>query len=184
VFLIGFNKTATRAFTTFFEENGMPSIHWDEDRLAQAMLSNVSEGRKVLDGYDSKFKFFSDFTTFTESQRIEGNAFFREMDRDYPGSFFILNNRNTSDWIRSRENHNGGDMIRKSMSYVGSKDPELIKSQWAREKEAHERKVREYFKGRSNFIEIDINSENIPEKLSKFLDMEFDHSRWQIVGKT
>ena len=184
IFLIGFNKTATRAFAAFFEGNGVPAVHWDENKMAQAMVSNLSRGLKVLDGYDLQFKFYSDFISLTESERIEGNAFFREMDLNYPGSYFILNTRDTSSWILSRELHNQGAFFEKNMSIMQTSDPEVVRAQWRVEKEAHEKEVRAYFKNRRDFIEIDINLEDIPQKLEEFLDMKFDHSFWQVVGKT
>jgi hypothetical protein len=184
IFLIGFNKTATRAFSAFFDGNGIPAIHWDENKMAGVMASNLSNGRKVLDGYDSEFKFFSDFISLTESSKTEGNSFFREMDLHYPGSYFILNNRDTASWILSRELHNKGIFLEKNMSIMQTDDPDVVRAQWKKEKETHEREVREYFKGRRDFIEIDINSDGIPQKLSEFLEMELNISLWQVVGKT
>jgi hypothetical protein len=184
IFLIGFNKTATRAFSAFFDGNGVPAVHWDENKMAQVMAANISKGLKVLDGYDSQFKFYSDFISLTESEKIEGNAFFKEMDLHYPGSYFILNNRETSSWILSRELHNQGVFFEKNKSIMQTGDPKVVRAKWRIEKETHEKEVREYFKDRKDFIEIDIDLEDIPQRLEKFLDMEFDHSLWQVVGKT
>jgi len=184
VFLIGFNKTATRAFTAFFEANGFPAIHWDYNKLTQRMVLNLSEGKKVLDGYDLDYKFFSDFTYLTESESVEGNSFFREMDSHYPDSYFILNNRKTSDWILSRERHNSGDILNKYLSLMRTSNIEAVRTRWVAEKKNHELAVRGYFNGRNNFLEIDIDSQDIPGQISRFLEMEFDHSLWQVVGKT
>ena len=184
IFLIGFNKTATRAFSEFFEANGMPSIHWDNNNLAQRMVQNLAEGRKVLDGYDTQYKFYSDFISVSEKEKIEANSFFREMDSDYPGSYFILNNRRTADWITSRERHNSGNFLRKNLLAMGTTDTDLVRDQWKSEKENHEREVRQYFLGRTNFIEIDIDSKNIPELVSNFLSMDFDATLWKVVGRT
>jgi hypothetical protein len=184
VFLIGFNKTATRAFAAFFENNGMPSVHWDNNKLVQKMLANLAQGRKVLEGYDLDYKFYSDFILMTDSERVEGNSFFREMDNDYPGSYFILNNRNTADWILSRERHSSGNFLRKNLLIMGTNDPDYVTSQWRLEKEKHENEVREYFSDRTDFIEIDIDSPNVPDLVSTFLSMDFDPTHWKVVGKT
>jgi hypothetical protein len=184
VFLIGFNKTATRAFTDFFEGNGIPSIHWDNNKMVGRMVSNLAQGRKVLDGYDSRYLFYSDFISIDESGKVEGNSFFREMDTHYPGSYFILNNRKTEDWILSRERHNAGNFLRKNLLVMGTNDVDFVRRQWRLEKENHEKAVREYFSGRTDFIEIDIDSQNIPELISTFLSMEFDPTHWKVVGKT
>lgn len=184
VFLIGFNKTATRAFASFFKANGMPSVHWEGNALAQTMVDNLRAGKKIMDGYDSHYKFYSDMISFTDSERVEANAYFREMDAHYPGSFFILNNRETSDWILSRERHGKGNFLKRSLLQMETEDPNVVRDKWRSEKESHEKEVREYFRGRQNFLEVDIDSEEIPRRLAEFLDMDFDYSQWQIVGKT
>ena len=78
VFLIGFNKTATRAFDHFFRTNGFPAVHWDGNRLVEQMLSNLESKKSILTGYDRDFRFFSDFILMTETQRVEGNRFFKD----------------------------------------------------------------------------------------------------------
>jgi hypothetical protein len=63
-------------------------------------------------------------------------------------------------------------------------DINLVRETWRLEKEAHEKEVREYFQGRRDFLELDIESDQIPKRLADFLDMDFDDSKWQIIGKT
>ena len=184
VFLIGFNKTATRAFADFFEKNGFPSVHWDNNRLVETMLGNLSAGRRILHGYDESFRFFSDFILFTSEKRVEGNAFFREMDRDYPGSFFILNNRSTEDWLLSRQRHGHGRFLELSFSQLSTSDVEVVRNVWRQEKEAHEKAVREYFEDRFDFLEIDIDSSDVPQRVSSFLGMTLDPSKWRTIGRT
>jgi hypothetical protein len=185
VFIIGFNKTATRALSTFFEANGMPSVHWDGNKLAQTMVNNLKTGEKILHGYDSHYKVYSDMISMTESERVEANSYFREMDSDYPGSFFILNNRETSSWILSRERHKGvSNFLKTNLSQMKTTDINVVRETWRLEKEAHEKEVREYFQGRRDFLELDIESDQIPKRLADFLDMDFDDSKWQIIGKT
>jgi hypothetical protein len=67
---------------------------------------------------------------------------------------------------------------------MGTNDVDFVRRQWRLEKENHEKSVREYFSGRTNFIEIDIDSQNIPELISTFLSMEFDPTHWKVIGKT
>lgn len=78
VFLIGFNKTATRTITKFFKINGYKTQHdsknWD------------------LENYD----FFSDLMFPCD---------FKNIYSKYPNSIFILNTRNLYDWIKSRCKH-------------------------------------------------------------------------------
>ena len=43
VFLIGFNKTATTTLHFFFKKNGLPSIHWDNNRLATTIAPSYGD---------------------------------------------------------------------------------------------------------------------------------------------
>jgi hypothetical protein len=184
VFLIGFNKSATRAFQAFFEDNGLPAVHWDQNRLTEKMLDNIEVGKRLLDGYDTVYRIFSDFISSTDKGRFEGNQFFRELDHDYPNSFFILNNRNTEDWIRSREQHGEGAFLSRELGLLGSDDGPRLRRLWRTQKTEHEASVRKYFDGNPRFAEIDIDSPNVPEQINRLLGLSLDSSKWRIVGKT
>lgn len=184
IFVTGFNKTATRAIASFFTKNGLPSVHWDQNLLVEKMLANLAAGENVFHGYDDRYRVFTDLILSTEAERVEGNQYFAEMDRDYPGSFFILNNRNTDDWITSRSRHGNGEFLRREMRRMSLENPAEVQRLWRTEKEAHEAKVRKYFEGRHDFIELDISSENIPIRLGRFLALEFDCDAWEEIGIT
>jgi hypothetical protein len=181
VFVIGFNKTATKSIAYFFSHNGMPAVHWDRNRLVNRMLENLDEGRKIFDGYDADYRVFTDLIYMGDDQRIEGNQFYAEMDRDYPNSFFILNTRDTEDWIASRMKHSDGKFLRQEMGFTEDPDPEKIADLWRLEKETHEAGARRYFSGHPRFLEIDIHEPDIPDKFSKLLDMEFDPRMWRKI---
>jgi hypothetical protein len=74
--------------------------------------------------------------------------------------------------------------LRRNLALLETTNVDYVRNLWASEKERHENEVREYFSGRNDFLEIDIYSTDIPQRISEFLDMDFDHSRWRIVGKT
>jgi len=184
VFLIGFNKTATRAFHHFFLTNGFPSVHWDQGRLVKTMVANMDRGTKVFDGYDQRFRVFSDFFWRSDDGIIEGSQFFRRMDQDYPGAYFVLNNRNTSDWIRSRMLHSQGDLVKTQLRLLGSNDERDAIRLWTEQKTQFETEVRNYFDERKRFIEIDISEDRIPQKLERFLGFRFHKVHWKLVGKS
>lgn len=182
IFLIGFNKTATRSFTTLFRRHGIPTVHWDKNRLVSRMLRNLDRGARILSGYDDAYRAFADLTLMTRERRIEGNRYFAEMDRDYPGSFFILNNRNTEDWLASRARHAAGRMLRWQMAISGFSDRSAALALWRGEKDAHERAVRGYFAGHPRFAEIDIDGTDVPDRLSHLLGIRFDAAHWLRIG--
>lgn len=184
VFVIGFNKTATRALTKLFRSNGIPTAHWDRNRLVSTMLRNMERGERIFAGYDRRYRAFTDLTLVTDARLIEGNRFFPQMDRDYPGSFFVLNNRDTDDWIASRMRHADGRLLRRQMAISGFSDPADAAALWREEKADHERRVRSYFAGNPRFAEIDIDSTDVPRRLSVLLGEELDPRYWTTVGAT
>lgn len=184
IFVIGFNKTATRAFEAYFNENGLPAAHWEQNRLTDKMLDNLDLGRRILDGYDTVYRVFSDMISSTHKGSFEGNQYFRELDRDYPNSFFILNNRDTEDWIQSREQHGQGAFLRRELNLLGANDLPRLKQLWRSSKFSHETSVREYFQGNPRFAEIDIDSADVPQQINRLVGIGLDVSKWRIVGKT
>jgi hypothetical protein len=182
--VIGFNKTATRALAALFSENGLPAVHWDQNRLVGRMLDNLRSGQKIMSGYDHQFRVFTDLILSTDEKFVEGNQYFREMDRDYPNSLFILNNRATEDWIRSREMHNHGVFLQRQLRVLGTADVEVARELWRQQKQTHESAVRKYFEGNDRFLEIDINSPEIPRQISKFLGLNLNQNLWRVIGKT
>jgi len=184
IFVIGFNKTATRAFHHFFSQNGFPSVHWDEGKLAQKMAENVHSGRRVFDGYDQEFRVFSDLFSRDAGQIIEGNSFYREMNSDYPGAFFVLNNRNTEAWIQSRERHRSGALLAQQLAILQSDNPEDARDLWRSQKNVFEREVRKYFDGNARFLELDIDRDNVPLLLEQLIGFRLDPAHWMVIGKT
>lgn len=148
------------------------------------MLRNLEQGKRIFAGYDGQYQCFTDLTLMTPQQRVEGNRYFREMDRDYPGSYFILNSRRTDDWLASRMRHADGRMLRWEMAISGLSDPAAVAALWQREKEDHERNVRSYFAGNPRFAEIDIDSQDVTGQVSRLVGRTLDATHWTIVGAT
>ena len=48
IFLIGFNRCATRTITTFFRDNGYSSIHWGKGSVAAGIELAEREGKPLL----------------------------------------------------------------------------------------------------------------------------------------
>jgi hypothetical protein len=184
VFVIGFNKTATRAISEFFTLNGVPSIHWDNNNLVNAMITNIESGRRIFSGYDNHFKVFSDLIKVTTEEIIEGNQFFREMEADYPGSLFILNNRDSDDWLQSRKAHGNGYLLETQLKILGTSDDKLATTLWKNQKTTHETNVRKYFANKDNFLEVDISNPNALEQISCFVGRPMNTSHWRVIGKT
>lgn len=188
IFIIGFNKTATRSLHHLFSSHGYSAVHWDSGRLAVKLLENLISGKMIFAGYDEKFRVFSDLTYLNSRIDIQGNQFFRIMDRDYPESYFIYNYRDTEDWIKSRAAHGQSSgpnsFLSRSMRINNTSDPEIVFELWRKQKTEFEREVRSYFEGNPRFLDLQIDQPDICGKLGSFLGRKFDDAHWRHIGKT
>lgn len=184
VFIIGFNKTGTRSLHHLFLRNGFPAIHWGAGKVAVKMSENITMGWPILTGFDIEYRAFSDLTHVEETFYIEANRWFRTLDRDYPGSYFILNTRPLDSWILSRSQHDQGRFLREHMSSRGTPSKKATIAQWTHEREAFHAEVRQYFAHSSRFLEIDIEAGGVVEAISEFLNITIAPKSWQHHGKT
>jgi hypothetical protein len=103
---------------------------------------------------------------------------YKELDKEYPNSKFILNVRDVEDWIKSRLNHEG---YLDSYKFITGLDDDSIVTHWKDIWFKHINDVQEYFKNReSDFIMFDIKKEStkLINFMSKFTDLcytEFGH---------
>ena len=185
IFIIGFNKTATKSLHAFFAGNGFPSVHWDKGKLARRMVEDCLDDRPILDGYDARFRVFSDMQAQSSRIRIEANQFFRILDRDYPGAYFIFNNRNLDDWIRSRSANfvtpHGATNLELEMRRLNTTDPNEAVLVWTRERRTFEEDVRHYFRNHPRFLEIDIIDPELPQRIARFIDRSLDAGQWRHI---
>lgn len=185
VFIIGFNKTATTSLHVFFERNGFPSVHWDRGKLARRMIKNCLKERPILDGYDQEYRVFSDMQAQSSRIRIEANQYFRVLDRDYPGAYFIFNNRRLDHWLASRSANyitpHGATNLELEMRRLNTDDPEEAVQLWARERIAFEGEVRRYFRSNQRFMEIDITDPDLPHRVSHLINRPMDPAHWKQI---
>jgi len=104
---------------------------------------------------------------------------FRELDKQYPGSKFILNTRNVEDWINSRIR-----FLERGYFYCKHGDKfhnsqEALNQCWREHWDEHTSNVREYFSNRpKDLLEFDLDKDG-PEKIADFFsDLNLDISKW------
>lgn len=183
IFFIGFNKSGTTSIHKLFSENGIPSIHWKGGRLAKKCLINIVNGKPVLSGYDRTYRVFSDMMFRTDKFWFEGNSLFRELNRDYPNSYFVYNKRDINDWLNSRVHHRGNvggqSLLELQKKILDTQETDNVVCYWRKARLRFEEDIREYFKGKKNFIEIEITDANFVEKLSRLTGLALDASHWK-----
>jgi hypothetical protein len=162
VFNIGLNRAGTTSLAEALEILGIKTLHHKHqgNRLFDLMQQNMRSGQRLFYGLDPLYRGFSDFA---------GQYFFQVIDRQYPGSKFILTTRNLEDWLASRERK-----VRKNLA-----DPNyryyfvnVDREGWAREYREFHLAAKNHFAGREkDFLIIDIPAGEGWERLCRFLDL-------------
>jgi hypothetical protein len=162
VFCIGLSKTGTRSLHDALELLGFRSVHWGGPELSTAVRRGpeiraaveraLAEGRPLLDDLDEADA-YSDIEALSRH--------FDVLDRQYPGSRFILTVRPMEEWLRSRQRHvesNDGTVL------------EVDLDGWRADAIAHEARVRQHFADRpGDLLVLDISAGEGWERLCPFL---------------
>ena len=160
VFFIGFNKCGTRSFHKYFSDCGLASLHGAAtDDSHVAILLNVALGEPALRG-------LAPYDVYLDVGAVQSQ--FRCLDRDYPGSKFVLNVRDVDRWLVSRLNHANGRYVEFMNLYY---ETNLTWSEWVErwraEFIAHERAAVDHFRGRdADFLRFDVETDRLADLIS------------------
>ena len=210
IFQIGFNKCGTLSLHKLFAqftEPKMQSVHWDLAKLALIMHDNLIQNKNLLGEYDT-YKVFTDMETCIYNDIADSYdyyfmfKYFDLLDKQYPGSKFILNTRSVDNWISSRLNHTNGykiinrkvvELIPPELYYMTHLNMYKIQSIpalvniWRAEWNDHHNKVKQYFKNRpKDLLIFDIENDSF-EKIVEFFKYEnirFTTNSLPLVNKT
>lgn len=166
IFQIGFNKSGTASIYNYFKNQGYNSIHWDDGRISKKIHQNFKNHLPLLDGYD-EYQVFTDMEHRDDKGLAYYSAelYFKELDKNYPGSVFILNYRDVDKWIKSRINH--PLYLHCTMKSTGLSEEEVV-VEWKENYYRHINEVVDYFKHRENLIVLNIDTDD-DEKLYRSL---------------
>lgn len=89
IFGIGMHKTATTSLHHAFQKLGYDSFHWDTNRKAFRIWNEMQAGRSL---------FLEQYYAFCDNPIP---MLYKELDKAYPGSKFILTTRSLINWISS-----------------------------------------------------------------------------------
>lgn len=192
IFIIGFNKTATRSLDLFFRKNKLTTVHWARGDLVASFERNLALGNKILSGRFEKLQVFSDMTNHLTSQ--EAMHYYKHLDRDYPNSKFILNIRDTESWIKSRLNHvdkkGNFTYLKAQLRFYGlPNNPHginVLKNIYTKMHQRHHTDVFEYFNSRpKDLLVFDINNDDIQKIINFLKDVySLDPIHYKHCGKT
>jgi Sulfotransferase domain len=180
IFIIGFNKTGTRTLHHYFKNNNIPSIHWDQGILAIKMDQNFKSKQKLLKGYNN-YIVYSDME-HSKKQIYAHVKYYKQLDKQYPGSKFILNIRNVDNWINSRNNHKTYTAdICKILNLTKAE----LNQKWKQDYHDHISDVIDYFSNKQHkLLVFDIEKDSI-KQLNDFLpDLKLNPELYVVKGRT
>lgn len=163
VFGVGLSKTGTTSLHAALERLGLRSLHNPESML------RVEDGElRFSPALAAEYDSLSDLPIA---------AFYRELDRAFPGSRFVLTTRSEEPWLVSCATHfdpsafQPNEVVRKLVERVyGS--PVFDANTFRASLRKHESAVRDYFANRpSDLLVIDIDDADKWTPLCRFLGM-------------
>lgn len=179
VFIIGFNRTATKAIHTLFKKSGYNSAHYslrdmttgDSIIIAQQMKKNLEEYKPILYGMEH-IQVFSDMFWHRDDEWIDGNKYYKELYNQYPDSLFVINTRPKDTWLESKRTHKDGAYIQRCMKYHNLNEEEML--EWfAKDRQQTEEEMQLFFYKQSKVCTIfNVEREDI-SKLTYFLKPHF-----------
>lgn len=176
IFGIGWQKTGTTSLTEAMRILGIFSWHFAPWAIG-ADNYRTYPPRSHLDTTS-----IIDYSFVSDSPICMG---YRQLDEEFPGSLFVMTTRTPDLWLESALRHFDNQLAEDACIHgidqwaygiSGGIDRETLLNQFIR----HETEVRDYFSGRSDFLEIDVAHGNTWGKLCQFLgisarDRKFPH---------
>ena len=165
VFGIGMHKTGTSSLGRALELLGYRSCMG-----ANALRANLGEEKMMnslfAGNYDEIFEFADNYSAFND---LPWCLLYKELDSHFPNSQFILTIRDEKDWLQSCIKYfkNTSSVFR--LWVYGVPNPLNNEKVFLDRYLKHNKEVINYFKGRKNFLVLDINDEDKWNKVSFFL---------------
>lgn len=164
VFCIGLNKTGTTSFHEAMTLLGFRSLHWGGPPIRHTVEHALEAGEPLLSGLDQALDAFSDIEPITQN--------FDVLDRQYPGSHFVLTVRSIDEWLDSRARHVERNVQRKAAGEYHGTFLTVDLDRWRDEWDRHVDRVRRHFGARDDFLEWDITADAAWAPLTSLLGVD------------
>ena len=148
IFGIGLNKTATSSLHDALTVLGFNSLHDGGRPVHDAVQAAIDASAPLLSNLDHQIDAFSDIGLLSRR--------FGMLDRQYPGSHFILTVRPLEDWLDSRRRHVARNVANEAIGEYDGTFLVVDEDKWRKEWEHHLERVHTYFAGRDDFLEVDL----------------------------
>lgn len=172
IIYLGFHKCGTTSFSHFFGEHGMRVIHNTIqvcDSIGLARHPGRNERLHDLINAKTLHSFIENYDVLTD------NPFpllYEHFDKSSIDALFVLGTRPTDEWLSSMQRYFGNRMPALGQAiYATDENPCSKPENFQKTYEKHNADVREYFRGRPDFLEIQLgidSNEMITEALEDF----------------
>lgn len=166
IFCIGLNKTGTTSLHTALKILGFNSVHY-KDKLGNSIKKTIRDN--YLNGIDilTNLREYDAFLDWDSTHTVE---IFKQFDKQYPNSKFIINIREMDTWLDSREKHvKRNQILRKNNPNI--KWTKVDREKWSELYKKHYNSALKYFKKREkDYIIIDVTKKEGWEKICNFLN--------------
>ena len=139
IFCIGLNKTGTMSLDKALRVLGFRSLHLGGPEVPREIRRALEDGRGLVDS-------LGDYDAFSDIWRLSEQ--FELLDRQYPGSKFILTIRDLDDWLDSRRRHVERNVRNKAAGLYGGGFLTVDLEEWTQQYHEHHARVLEYFADR------------------------------------
>ena len=160
VFGIGLNKTGTISLHEALTVLGYRSLHWGGPEVRKVVERAAEEGRPLVDDLPDHDA-FSDILALSTRYAL--------LDRQYPGSRFVLTTRPVDEWVESRRAHVLRNRERAARGEYQGTFLAIEPDAWRDEFTDHHRDVARYFAGRDDLLTMRITEGDGWDVLCPFL---------------
>lgn len=174
VFGIGANRTGTQSLTMALWTLGYRTSHWNHH---EEMMEGVQQN-------NYNFEFLKEYDAVTD---LPVPKIYKELDKTYPGSKFVLTVRDERKWLKSQAAHWEG--IKKQNNYEAHKFMYGIhgfdEAKYLEVYRKHNASVEEYFKDREeDLLIMDITEGDGWKELCEFLNKPVPKTAFPYYNKT
>ena len=179
IIYLGFQKCGTTSFWRFFEEHGFRVIH-NTLQVCECigLVPNPEKGSALRDLIDIEAldRFVERYDVLTDNPFP---VLYEHFDKSCMDALFVLGTRPTDQWIGSMQRYFGNRIPTLGRAiYASNGNPCAEPATFCRAYEKHNMAVRDYFKGRGDFLEIRLgidSNEKITRDLKKFASLPNDN---------
>lgn len=184
IFQIGLNRCESSEYINkFCIDMGLKCIRWDHGKLMKMMMENFRNDVPLLSkNYDS-YDLYGDIENIEHGMNCD-LRFVERLDKQYPGSKFVINTmKSFDDYIRQRA-ENDRSFMRLAMAMTRTSSIEEMITASKRAWNIHTQSVKTYFQGRPTQL-LEFDTDDHPMYLYVFLNpIDHVYNHFEYIYKT